>query len=48
MGRFVEALQSTEHSRQLGGIKGSIEELGPQNLLQMFGSAASAGTLILA
>jgi hypothetical protein len=45
--RFVEDVQRLEHARRLGGITGAIEELGPQNLLQMFGSTASAGTLLL-
>jgi hypothetical protein len=45
--RFVEQVQSIEHTRRLGGITGPIEELGPLNLLQMFGSAATQGTLVL-
>jgi Tfp pilus assembly protein PilZ len=45
--RFVEQVQSAEHTRRLGGISGRIEELGPQNLLQMLGSAAPQGTLLL-
>ena len=45
--RFVEEIQSAEHSRRLGGISGSIAELGPQNLLHMFGTTAQAGTLTL-
>ncbi len=44
---FVEEIQSAEHSRRLGGISGSIAELGPQNLLQMFGTSAREGTLTL-
>jgi len=45
--RFIEALQTCEHTRQLGGIAGSLEELGPQNVLQMFSTSAPVGTLIL-
>jgi Tfp pilus assembly protein PilZ len=45
--RFVEQVQSIEHTRRLGGIQGPIEELGPQSLIQMFGSTAPAGTLVL-
>jgi Tfp pilus assembly protein PilZ len=45
--RFVEQVQNTEHTRRLGGISGPIEELGPQSLVQMFGSTAPAGTLVL-
>jgi len=45
--RFVEQVQSVEHTRRLGGISGPIAELGPQNLLQMLGNAAPQGTLLL-
>jgi Tfp pilus assembly protein PilZ len=45
--RFVEEIQAAEHSRRLGGISGSLAELGPQSLLQMFGSSAEEGTLTL-
>jgi Tfp pilus assembly protein PilZ len=45
--RFVEQVQRIEHTRRLGGIRGRIEELGPQSLVQMFGSTAPAGTLVL-
>jgi Tfp pilus assembly protein PilZ len=45
--RFVEQVQSIEHTRRLGGIHGPIEELGPQSLVQMFGGTAPAGTLVL-
>lgn len=45
--RFVEQVQSIEHTRRLGGITGPIEELGPMNLLQMFGNSATQGTLVL-
>jgi hypothetical protein len=40
-------VQSIEHTRRLGGISGPIEELGPLSLLQMFGSTATQGTLVL-
>ncbi len=45
--RFVEQVQSIEHTRRLGGITGPIEELGPLSLLQMFGGTATEGTLVL-
>jgi len=45
--RFVEQVQSIEHTRRLGGISGSIAELGVQNLVQMLGSAAQEGTLVM-
>jgi len=45
--RFVEQVQSIEHTRRLGGISGSIAELGAQNLVQMLGSAAQEGTLVM-
>jgi Tfp pilus assembly protein PilZ len=44
---FVDEIQRTEHSRRLGGITGAIEELGPQNLVQMFSMSAPTGTLYL-
>ncbi|MDH3212133.1 MAG: PilZ domain-containing protein [Myxococcales bacterium] len=45
--RFVEEVQNVEHSRRLGGITGSIAELGPETLLQMLNQSSSAGTLTL-
>jgi Tfp pilus assembly protein PilZ len=45
--RFVEQIQSTEHTRRLGGISGEIQELGVGNLIQMFAAAGAAGTLAL-
>lgn len=45
--RFIEDVQSVEHSKRLGGITGSVAELGMQSLLQMFGASASKGTLTL-
>jgi len=45
--RFIADLQSAEHSRRLGGMHGSLTEIGPQNLLQMLGKTAPCGTLTL-
>jgi len=45
--RFVEDVQAVEHARRLGGIAGSIAELGVASLLQMFGTGAHQGTVIL-
>lgn len=42
---FLRDLRSAEHSRHLGGIQGSISELGLGNLAQTFGLAAREGTL---
>jgi uncharacterized protein (TIGR02266 family) len=42
---FIEDIQSAEHTRRLGGIHGSIEELGIQNLIQMLGNMSPSGTL---
>ena len=44
--RFVENLQTAEHTRRLGGITGALSTLGAQDLLQMFGTSAQVGTLI--
>jgi hypothetical protein len=46
MERFIEEVQTSEHTRRLGGIRGAISELGAQDLLQMFGTASQTGTLI--
>jgi Tfp pilus assembly protein PilZ len=45
--RFVEGLQSVEHARRLGGISGDVAEIGVAQLLQMLGSTADAGTVVL-
>jgi Tfp pilus assembly protein PilZ len=45
--RFVEAVQTAEHARRLGGITGDIAEVGIQGLLQRFATTAPAGTLTL-
>jgi Tfp pilus assembly protein PilZ len=42
---FIADVQSAEHSRRLGGMHGSLTEIGPQNLLQMLGKTAPHGTL---
>lgn len=47
LGRFVDGVQSAEHTRRLGGITGGIAEFRLQNLLQMFASTVPAGTLTL-
>lgn len=44
--RFVDDVQSLEHTRRLGGISGPISELGPQSILHMFASTAPLGTII--
>jgi hypothetical protein len=45
--RFVEGVQSTEHTRRLGGITGEIAEVGIQSLVQMFMCNMPTGTLTL-
>jgi len=45
--RFVDGIQSTEHTRRLGGITGEIAEVGIQNLVQMFLGSVPTGTLTL-
>jgi Tfp pilus assembly protein PilZ len=42
---FITDVQTAEHSRRLGGMHGSLTEIGPQNLLQMLGKTAPHGTL---
>jgi Tfp pilus assembly protein PilZ len=42
---FITDLQTAEHSRRLGGMRGSLTEIGPPNLLQMLGKTAPSGTL---
>lgn len=44
---FIEDLQTAEHTRRLGGIYGSIGEIGILNLLQMFGKTTPSGTLMV-
>ncbi|MBW2424805.1 MAG: DUF4388 domain-containing protein [Deltaproteobacteria bacterium] len=43
----LEALRQAGHRSQLGGISGSLADLGLVNLLQMFGSSAPQGTLVV-
>ena len=45
--RFVEGIQSVEHARGLGGIAGDVATVGVPQLLQMLGSAAPTGTVLL-
>jgi Tfp pilus assembly protein PilZ len=45
--RFVEGVQKVEHARGLGGISGDVAAMGVPQLLQMLGSSAPAGTLVL-
>jgi hypothetical protein len=44
---IVEALRQASHQGRLGGISGSIVDLGLANMLQMFGSSAPQGTLVV-
>jgi hypothetical protein len=43
----IDALRQAGHRSRLGGISGSIVDLGLANMLQMFGSTAPRGTLIV-
>jgi type IV pilus assembly protein PilZ len=45
--QFIDGVQSTEHTRRLGGITGEIAEVGVQNLVQMFMNSVPTGTLTL-
>ncbi len=42
---FLSELTTTEHTRHLGGIRGSIDELGLVSLVETFGFADHEGTL---
>ena len=42
---FIADLQSAEHSRRLGGMRGSLAEVGAQHLIEMLGQTAPSGTL---
>lgn len=44
LGRFVDRVKATEHSRRLGIISGTIDGYGCERLLRMFASAAPQGT----
>ncbi len=43
----IAALREASHRGRLGGISGSIVDLGLPNMLQMFGSSAPEGTLVV-
>jgi len=43
----IDALRHAGHRSRLGGISGSIVDLGLANMLQMFGSSAPQGTLVV-
>jgi len=43
---IIEALNQAGRRNKLGGISGSIADLGLANLLQMFGSSAPRGTVV--
>lgn len=43
----IEALRQAGHRSRLGGISGSIVDLGLANMLQMFGGSAPQGTLVV-
>ena len=43
----IDALREAGHRSRLGGISGSIVDLGLANMLQMFGSSAREGTLVV-
>ena len=43
----LEALRASGHRSRLGGITGSLADLGLANMLQMFGSSAPQGTLVV-
>jgi hypothetical protein len=43
----LDALREASHRGRLGGISGSIVDLGLPNMLQMFGSSAKEGTLVV-
>ena len=45
--QVIEALREAGHRSQLGGISGSLVDLGLANMLQMFGSSAPEGTLVV-
>ncbi|MBK7947936.1 MAG: PilZ domain-containing protein [Deltaproteobacteria bacterium] len=46
-GQVIEALRQASHQGRLGGISGSIVDIGLANLLQMLGSSAPQGTLVV-
>jgi len=44
---FITDVQTAEHSRRLGGMHGSLKEIGALSLLQMLGKTAPRGTLTI-
>lgn len=44
---LIDALREAGHRSRLGGINGTLAELGLANVLQMFGASAPQGTLIV-
>jgi Tfp pilus assembly protein PilZ len=46
--QFVDDLQAASHARHLGGIRGSLAEVGLAGLLQSFAAASSQGGLRVA
>ncbi len=45
--RFLQGVQSAEHTRRLGGLSGALSEVEVSDLLQMLGRIAPCGTLTL-
>lgn len=45
--QVIEALRQASHQGRLGGISGSIVDVGLANLIQMFGTSAPQGTLVV-
>ena len=45
LGRFVAEVKQIDAERQLGGIRGPLEELGGASMLQMFAALSKQGTL---
>lgn len=43
----IDALREAGHRSRLGGISGSLRDLGLANMLQMFGASAPQGTLVV-
>lgn len=43
----IDALREAGHRSRLGGISGAVSDLGLANMLQMFGSSAPQGTLVV-
>ena len=44
---LIEGLREAGHRSRLGGVSGAIADLGLPNMLQVFGSSAPAGTLVV-